>query len=117
MREAMKKTLHRLLGGRESGAVNSLESLVRDGLATVGEGSYGEPDVQSWDRSTRLTIGAYCLIAHGVRIILGGEHRTATGATILSGVTIGDGSVIGAGAVVADDVPAYTIVAANDAAR
>lgn len=33
------------------------------------------------------------------------------GAIVLPGITIGNGSVVGAGAVVADDVPAYTIVA------
>jgi acetyltransferase-like isoleucine patch superfamily enzyme len=29
-----------------------------------------------WDDSTRLKIGAFCSMADGVRIILGGEHRT-----------------------------------------
>jgi len=41
----------------------------------IGEYTYGNPKVLSWDDKTRLTIGKYCSIAEGVTIILGGGHR------------------------------------------
>lgn len=41
----------------------------------IGKGSYGKPIIHAWDDTTRLTIGAYCSIADGVQIFLGGEHR------------------------------------------
>jgi acetyltransferase-like isoleucine patch superfamily enzyme len=41
----------------------------------IGEGSYGSPQILSWDSSTRLTIGKYCSFAGDVTIMLGGEHR------------------------------------------
>lgn len=42
----------------------------------MGIGSYGEPQVYAWEAGTKLSIGNYCSIADGVRILLGGEHRT-----------------------------------------
>jgi acetyltransferase-like isoleucine patch superfamily enzyme len=42
----------------------------------VGEWSYGEPEVIYWDAGATLTIGRFCSIARGVRILLGGEHHT-----------------------------------------
>jgi acetyltransferase-like isoleucine patch superfamily enzyme len=41
-----------------------------------GEGTYGNPEIQSWGEGATLRIGAYCSIAPGVKILLGGEHRT-----------------------------------------
>ena len=41
----------------------------------IGKGSYGNPTIHAWDDTTRLTIGAYCSLADGVQIFLGGEHR------------------------------------------
>jgi acetyltransferase-like isoleucine patch superfamily enzyme len=42
----------------------------------IGAGSYGRPNVVYWDAGATLTIGAYCSIADGVTILLGGEHHT-----------------------------------------
>lgn len=42
----------------------------------VGEYTYGRPEIYAWDKKTRLFIGKYCSFAKGVKIILGGEHRT-----------------------------------------
>lgn len=42
----------------------------------IGRGSYGKPKVFSWGEGSTLTIGAFCSIAAGVKIYLGGEHRT-----------------------------------------
>lgn len=42
----------------------------------VGRGTYGEPEVLHWGEPTTLRIGAFCSIAVGVKIYLGGNHRT-----------------------------------------
>jgi len=41
----------------------------------VGKWTYGEPQVLSWEDGTTLTVGAYCSIAPGVQIYLGGNHH------------------------------------------
>lgn len=43
---------------------------------SVGRGTYGDPQVLQWGDGTTLTVGAYCSIAEGVQIFLGGNHRT-----------------------------------------
>lgn len=43
---------------------------------TIGDFTYGSPDIQFWDNKTHLTIGKFCSIATNVTIMLGGEHRT-----------------------------------------
>ncbi|KPA99618.1 MULTISPECIES: CatB-related O-acetyltransferase [Pseudomonas] len=40
-----------------------------------GRGSYGLPQVHDWQEGSTLNIGAYCSIAEGVQIFLGGHHR------------------------------------------
>lgn len=40
-----------------------------------GVGSYGLPQVHDWQEGSTLKIGAYCSIAEGVQIFLGGHHR------------------------------------------
>ncbi|MBI6574414.1 CatB-related O-acetyltransferase [Pseudomonas viridiflava] len=42
----------------------------------VGVGTYGIPDVIEFGDDTILRVGSYTSIAEGVRILLGGEHRT-----------------------------------------
>ncbi len=42
---------------------------------TIGRGTYGEPEVVGWNSGTTLRIGAFCSIATGVKIFLGGDHR------------------------------------------
>lgn len=61
---------------RSSTPASALDTLVDRGLAQIGRGTYGAPHVEYWDERTRLTIGSYCSFASGVRILLGGEHRT-----------------------------------------
>ncbi|KNZ33107.1 MAG: hypothetical protein AD742_07535 [Methylibium sp. NZG] len=41
----------------------------------VGRGTYGDPQVHDWGEGAKLHIGAFCSIADGVQIFLGGEHR------------------------------------------
>lgn len=42
----------------------------------IGRASYGNPVVRSWKEGAVLRIGSFCSIAAGVKIFLGGEHRT-----------------------------------------
>jgi len=42
----------------------------------IGRASYGNPIIRSWNEGASLEIGAFCSIAAGVKIFLGGEHRS-----------------------------------------
>jgi chloramphenicol O-acetyltransferase type B len=42
----------------------------------IGRGTYGNPHIRTWNENATLKIGAFCSIATGVQIFLGGEHRT-----------------------------------------
>jgi acetyltransferase-like isoleucine patch superfamily enzyme len=42
----------------------------------IGAWTYGVPTILSWGEDAKLQIGKYCSIAEGVKIFLGGEHRT-----------------------------------------
>lgn len=41
----------------------------------IGRHSYGNPVIRSWNEGSTLKMGAFCSIAKGVKIFLGGEHR------------------------------------------
>jgi acetyltransferase-like isoleucine patch superfamily enzyme len=41
----------------------------------IGRYTYGKSDVLSWGEGTTLENGAFCSIADGVKISLGGKHR------------------------------------------
>ena len=49
--------------------------LARDYGFTFGDYSYGEPEIIVWKNCGRLTIGRFCSIAAGARLVLGGDHR------------------------------------------
>ncbi len=42
----------------------------------IGKHTYGHPKILSWGEGTQIKIGAYCSFAGGIKIFLGGEHRT-----------------------------------------
>jgi acetyltransferase-like isoleucine patch superfamily enzyme len=42
----------------------------------VGRGTYGEPKILHWGETATLRVGAFCSFASGVKILLGGNHRT-----------------------------------------
>jgi chloramphenicol O-acetyltransferase type B len=42
---------------------------------SIGRGTYGDPHIHDWGEGARLKVGAFCSIANGVKIFLGGEHR------------------------------------------
>ena len=50
-------------------------SLIRRGVVSVGEYTYGYVKVNYWEENCRLSIGKFCSIAEGVEIFLGGNHR------------------------------------------
>jgi acetyltransferase-like isoleucine patch superfamily enzyme len=41
----------------------------------IGDWTYGKPIIYDWGKETKLTIGKFCSLADGVKILLGGEHR------------------------------------------
>ena len=41
---------------------------------TVGEATYGIPEICEYDDFASVRIGSYCSIAHGVKILRGGNH-------------------------------------------
>ncbi|MCG7407036.1 CatB-related O-acetyltransferase [Paenibacillus sp. ACRRX] len=48
---------------------------VRYAAYSIGDFTYGQPDVLSWGEGASLTIGKFCSIAPRVTIMLGGEHN------------------------------------------
>lgn len=48
----------------------------RYGRYDIGVYSYGDPAILFPNSGAQLSIGAFCSIAMGVKIVLGGEHRT-----------------------------------------
>lgn len=45
-------------------------------IYSVGRFTYGNPKVLSWGENSTLKVGSFCSIADGVKILLGGNHRT-----------------------------------------
>lgn len=41
----------------------------------IGSPSYGELRIESWKSGGAFRMGAYCLVARGAKVLLGGEHR------------------------------------------
>lgn len=41
----------------------------------IGRHTYGSPNISTWNEGAIFKIGAFCCIASGVNIFLGGEHR------------------------------------------
>lgn len=56
------------------------QALTRDRISnptcSVGDHTYGEPTILTFDQTTRLVIGRFCSISDQVTIILGGNHRS-----------------------------------------
>ena len=50
-------------------------SRYRDGNVEIGDFTYGNPRVVSFNEGAKLVIGRFCSVAQEVRIMLGGEHR------------------------------------------
>ena len=52
------------------------QDLLRRDYVHVGAYTYGQPQIYSWGEGANLYIGKFCSIAEGVRVFLGGNHRT-----------------------------------------
>lgn len=48
---------------------------IKQGIAEIGDFSYGCPEILHWGEAAQLKIGKFCSIANGVKIFLGGNHR------------------------------------------
>ncbi len=66
----MRKNQYRRLFGRKKPSLQE-----RYPQHDIGKWSYGSPKIRSWGEGASLRIGAFCSIADGVKIYLGGEHR------------------------------------------
>lgn len=42
----------------------------------IGDYTYGRPQISQWGEGAELTIGRFCSISSGVKILLGGNHRS-----------------------------------------
>jgi len=49
---------------------------LKDTPFSIGEYTYGRPEIHYWGEPVSLSIGKYCSFAQGVKIYLGGNHRT-----------------------------------------
>ena len=67
----MPNKLVRLLSRKKPGTLQE-----RFPQFSIGKGSYGPLRVYDWGEGATLRIGAYCSIAEGSKILLGGGHRT-----------------------------------------
>lgn len=61
---------------KQLGLMPSLELSKRYPQYKIGQGTYGDLIVRIWSKDTNLIIGSYTSFAAGVKVILGGEHRT-----------------------------------------
>jgi acetyltransferase-like isoleucine patch superfamily enzyme len=68
------KKLYYALGGRPSYYL-SQNPKFRD--LSIGEWTYGNPEVIRWKDGGHLTIGKFCSIAGGTHILLGGDHSSS----------------------------------------
>lgn len=79
----LKKLLTKLIGTKDLAqqSTNSHKPILMSenpkySKYEIGEWTYGNPVIRSWDDRTKLKIGKFCSIASNVQLILGGEHRT-----------------------------------------
>ena len=48
---------------------------IKNGLAEIGDWTYGNPKIMRWDTTDKLKVGKFSSIGPGVTIIFGGNHR------------------------------------------
>jgi acetyltransferase-like isoleucine patch superfamily enzyme len=74
MLDQLRRSLRRLIPGLRPKAENS-DLRAKYPQYNIGRGTYGDLRVRSWGEDATLTMGAFCSVASGVQILLGGEHR------------------------------------------
>ncbi|MCL5282508.1 MAG: CatB-related O-acetyltransferase [Planctomycetes bacterium] len=74
MLDQLRHSLRRLIPGHRPKAKN-LDLRTKYPQYNIGRGTYGDLRVRSWGEGATLTMGAFCSVASGVQILLGGEHR------------------------------------------
>jgi acetyltransferase-like isoleucine patch superfamily enzyme len=52
------------------------KDLVKGNNIKIGDFTYGEVEVLQWSDNQTLTIGKYCSFARGIKVFLGGNHRS-----------------------------------------
>ncbi len=77
----IEKIVRKLPRGKRSRLTNRMMKQMMSRNPTyshfdIGAWSYGYPEVFLWGEDATLKIGKFCSIAEGVKILLGGEHRT-----------------------------------------
>ena len=55
---------------------DNLKKEIKDGLASVGKWSYGNPNILRWNWKNKITIGNFCSIGPNVQFFIGGNHRS-----------------------------------------
>ncbi|WP_097084249.1 MULTISPECIES: CatB-related O-acetyltransferase [unclassified Pseudomonas] len=78
------KFIRKFLGRRARNRIRELPKIQRGAEKlrelypsyTFGDGTYGGLEVHDWDQGATLKVGAYTSIAGGVKVLLGGHHRT-----------------------------------------
>lgn len=53
-----------------------LKKEIDNGIAEINEYTYGKPEILHWGEKAKVKIGKFCSIADGVKIFLGGNHRS-----------------------------------------
>ena len=68
----MRSQLRRILTAfaRKAAAATATRAQDKPEHHDIGRGTYGDPQVLSWDEGSKLSIGAFCSFASGVTIIL-----------------------------------------------
>lgn len=75
---SLKRIVDRAFGGRPraGNAVRFTKDEISRDDCKFGDFTYGVPEIFSWGEGKRLSVGKFCSIAEGVKIFLGGGHRT-----------------------------------------
>lgn len=71
----MKRAMRRLAGPWKGPGPRLMSENPAYREFQIGRWTYGWPEVRGWRPDQKLTVGSFCSIAAGVKILLGGEHH------------------------------------------
>lgn len=82
MRKILKAIYSRFIQDKQFISSQKIETSVRFtnknpkyAQYAIGDWTYGNPIIKTWDKKTKLKIGKFCSLAGNVQLLLGGEHR------------------------------------------